>query len=141
MKIEVIILFCLGIWMSCSKNKQFSFVEANESGVHFNNEIIENDTQNILVNEYVYNGGGVALGDVNEDGLLDIFFAGNQVDNTLYINQGNLAFQDVSMAAGVHKTNPKYWSSGVNIIDVNQDGLNDIYICNTLQRNPDLRKK
>ena len=140
MDIRIIILFLLAGVISCTSKKQFSYIESEFSGIEFNNEIIENDTQNILVNEYVYNGGGVALGDVNEDGLLDVFFSGNQVDNRLYINQKDLKFQDITEIAGISKTNPQYWSSGVNIIDVNQDGLNDIYICNTLHKTPGLRK-
>ena len=69
-------------------------MDPGTTGIHFSNHIVENDTLNILAYEYVYNGGGVAIGDVNQDGLPDIFFSGNQVPNRLYLNQGNFEFKD-----------------------------------------------
>ena len=125
---------------SCSKNNAlFSIVDPKRSQITFNNTIIENDSLSILDNEFFYNGAGVALGDLNNDGLLDVFFAGNQVDNQLYINKGNLRFSNESSTSGVLKTNPLIWTSGVNLVDVNQDGLLDIYLCNTLRTEEKLR--
>ena len=126
---------------SCSKEqKLFKIIDPNSSQITFNNEIIENDSLSILDNEFFYNGAGVALGDLNNDGLLDVFFAGNQVDNQLYINQGDLEFSNESAAAGILKSDPLIWTSGVNLVDINQDGLLDIYLCNTLRTDEVLRK-
>ena len=136
--ISLSLCLCLN---SCSKEqKLFKIIDPNSSQITFNNEIIENDSLSILDNEFFYNGAGVALGDLNNDGLLDVFFAGNQVDNQLYLNQGNLEFSNESAAAGILKSDPLIWTSGVNLIDINQDGLLDIYLCNTLRRDEVLRK-
>ena len=93
-----------------------------------------------MTTEFIYNGAGVAIGDLNNDGLQDLFFAGNQVDNKLYLNQGNLKFKDVSELAKISKPDPYFWSSGVNILDINLDGQQDIYICNTLRSDPRFRE-
>ena len=80
----------------------------------------------MFVNEYTYMGGGVGIGDFNNDGLEDIFFTGNQVSSQLYINKGNMHFEDVTKSAGV-STNG--WCTGVSVIDINNDGWPDIYVC------------
>ncbi|WP_299534840.1 VCBS repeat-containing protein [Ulvibacterium sp.] len=118
----------------------FSKIEPSQSGIHFHNRLMENDSINIIDNEFVYNGAGVALGDLNGDGLDDIFFAGNQVDNTLFLNEGNLKFEDISQEAQIGKPDSLLWSSGVSIVDINADGKKDIYICNTFYRDS-LRRK
>ena len=79
----------------------FQLLSSSTTGVDFSNDISETDSFNILTTEFIYNGGGVAVGDLNGDGLTDLFFAGNQVDNKLYINQGSLKFDDVSAMANV----------------------------------------
>ncbi|WP_088340925.1 VCBS repeat-containing protein [Robiginitalea sediminis] len=112
----------------------FRPVSPEYSGIHFENRLTENDSINILDNEFVYNGSGVALGDVNGDGLDDIFFTGNQANNALYLNRGKLAFEDVSTASGIGKPDSLVWSSGVSLVDLNLDGRLDIYICNTFYR-------
>ncbi|HAI38807.1 MAG TPA: hypothetical protein DCM40_12125, partial [Maribacter sp.] len=76
-------------------------VPSNESGITFNNKIIETDSFNILTSEYIFNGGGVAIGDFNNDELPDIFFSGNQVNNKLYLNLGDFKFKDVSKESGI----------------------------------------
>lgn len=135
------ILLCLFTMTSCQEEATlFHLVDSAKSGIDFANSIVENDSLNILANEYVYNGAGVAIADVNNDGLADLFFSGNQVDNKLYINQGNLTFKNVTLSAGLKKANPSLWSSGVNIIDINYDGLLDIYVCNTMNKVADNRK-
>ena len=106
-------------------------VSPEKSGIDFTNTITINDTINILESEFTYNGGGVAVGDLNGDGLQDIYFAGNQVQNKLYINKGALKFEEVIEKAGAQKTKGQ-WSSGVTFVDINSDGKQDIYVCNTM---------
>ncbi len=118
----------------------FQKIDGKISGLHFNNRLTENDSINILDNEFVYNGAGVALGDMNGDGLDDIFLAGNQVDNKLYLNLGNLKFKDISATALIGKPDSLLWSSGVSIIDLNLDGRPDIYVCNTFYKDSLQRK-
>ena len=145
MKTHVIFLFIGFIFLSlasCSidSKKLFRIIPADESNLVFNNQIIENDSLSILDNEFFYNGAGIALGDLNSDGLLDVFLAGNQVNNKLFLNQGKFKFEDKSELTGIQKKNPLTWSSGVNIIDINADGLLDIYISNTLRKDDKLRE-
>jgi hypothetical protein len=113
-------------------------VPAEDSGIEFVNTIIESDTFNILTEEYIYNGGGVAVADFNNDGLDDIFFTGNMVSNRLYLNRGGLRFEDVTSLANLITRN--VWSSGVAVADLNGDGLTDIYVCTTMLPDPDMRK-
>lgn len=105
---------------------QFSPVNENSSGVDFINRIKEIPGRNIGQYDYFYNGGGVAIGDVNNDGLPDIFFTGNDADDRLYLNRGNWQFEDVTTAAGIL---PGGWSTGVAMSDINNDGFLDIYVC------------
>ncbi|MBT8183239.1 MAG: VCBS repeat-containing protein, partial [Eudoraea sp.] len=122
------------------KKQLFRIITTKDSGLDFNNQLTENDSINILDNEFVYNGAGVALGDVNGDGLDDVFFAGNQVDNKLYLNQGNLKFKDVSKNSKIGKPDSLLWSSGVSMIDINLDGNLDIYVCNTFYKDSTKRE-
>ena len=132
------------LFINCTKNDQpktrFLRVNATHSGLNFNNRLSENDSINIIDNEFVYNGAGVAIGDVNDDGLDDIFLAGNQVDNKLFINKGKLMFEDVSAISKIGKPDSILWSSGVSMVDLNLDGKLDIYVCNTFYRDS-LRRK
>lgn len=124
------VIFLLG---ACdSKKTMFSLLPANKTGIDFSNRITENDTMNILDFEYVYNGGGVALGDFDNDGLQDVYFSGNQVGNRLYLNEGEMKFKDITDKAGV-SGNGK-WSSGVAVVDINNDGLMDIYVGATVKK-------
>jgi hypothetical protein len=129
-KLVIPALFLLLNVLSCSSPKKreglnFSILPASETNVDFKNTIVENDSTNMFVNEYTYMGGGVGIGDFNNDGLQDIFFAGNQVSSKLYINKGNMHFQDITQQAGVTTTS---WCTGVSIIDINNDGWPDIYV-------------
>src|SRR3984885_6464062 len=108
-----------------STGLHFRLLPASETGIDFSNTITENDSTNMFVNEYTYMGGGVGIGDFNNDGLEDIFFAANQVSSKLYINKGNLDFEDVTQKAGVTTTS---WCTGVSVVDINNDGWPDIYI-------------
>ncbi|WP_416442379.1 VCBS repeat-containing protein [Leeuwenhoekiella sp. A16] len=103
----------------------FKALAYNKSGIDFNNKLTENDTLNYFSFSYIYMGGGVATGDINNDGLLDLYFTGNQVSNKLYINKGNLQFEDVTETAGVE--GDERWYTGVTMADVNADGFLDIY--------------
>jgi hypothetical protein len=111
---------------------------SDKTGVAFNNNIAETDTFNILTHEYIYNGGGVGIADFNNDGLEDIFFTGNLVPNKLYLNKGNLEFEDVTDVAGINVSGR--WNSGVAIADINSDGLMDIYVCATMKTDSADRK-
>ncbi|MBV9987626.1 MAG: VCBS repeat-containing protein [Chitinophagaceae bacterium] len=106
----------------------FEKVSSSQSGITFNNTVDENYQRNYFDSfAYVYNGAGVATGDFNNDGLLDIYFVGNEVPNKLYINQGGLKFKDMTESAGVAA--PRGWKNGVTLVDINNDGFLDIYVC------------
>ena len=104
----------------------FTHLSAGTTGIGFANTIVEDDSVNMFVNEYAYMGGGVGIGDFNKDGLPDIFFAGNQVCSRLYLNKGNMRFEDVTEKAGLSTTG---WCTGVSVVDINNDGWPDIYVC------------
>lgn len=106
----------------------FVLLPPERTNIYFNNTLEENLNLNVLMYEYLYNGGGVAAGDVNGDGLQDIYFSGNTAENKLYLNRGNMQFEDITAKAGVGgRTGP--WKTGVTMADVNGDGLLDIYAC------------
>ncbi|MGI4729282.1 MAG: VCBS repeat-containing protein, partial [Janthinobacterium lividum] len=107
-------------------------------GIHFNNLITENDSINPLDLVNIYNGGGVGIGDFNNDGLPDIYFTGNMVSNKLYLNKGDFKFEDITDEAGVGGFGR--WGRGASIIDINNDGLMDIYVCNTIYKDPRRRR-
>ena len=104
----------------------FYSLPVSESGIAFNNSLIESEDFNIIEYLYFYNGGGVAVGDVNNDGLPDIYFTSNQGSNKLYINKGNLKFEDVTDKAGV--ADSMGWKTGVTMVDINADGWLDMYV-------------
>ena len=109
-------------------NHLFTLLPPAETHVDFNNNLTEGPNTNVLLYEYFYNGGGVAVGDINGDGLQDIYFTGNMTDNKLYLNKGHIQFQDITAAAGV-AGRPGPWKTGVTMADVNGDGKLDIYVC------------
>lgn len=130
-KIATITIFLILILFSCKEKTEnpglyFRILPASQTGIDFKNTIVENDSANMFVNEYTYMGGGVGIGDFNKDGLEDIFFAGNQVSSKLYINKGDFHFEDITQKAGV-STNE--WCTGVSVVDINNDGWPDIYVC------------
>ncbi|MEM9829231.1 MAG: VCBS repeat-containing protein [Bacteroidota bacterium] len=133
-KICALLLF-LSWFVSCQSNSpslvtqepRFNLIPAEYSGVDFVNVLQENEQQNIIRYPYFYNGGGVAIGDLNKDGLPDLYFTGNQRGDRLYFNQGELIFEDVTIKAGILKSN--LWTTGVTFADVNNDGWLDIYVC------------
>lgn len=105
----------------------FEAIPATQSNVNFSNTLQETEDLNIIEYLYYYNGGGVATGDVNGDGLPDLFFTANQGENKLYLNQGNFQFKDATASAGIQQNGG--WSTGVTMADVNGDGALDIYVC------------
>jgi hypothetical protein len=121
-------LLGLVLLASCSKEsdeKIFTTLDHSDTGIDFSNNLKENDSLNYFTYNYIYLGGGVATGDINNDGLVDIFFTGNQVSNKLYLNKGKLKFEDITKKAGVGGDNR--WYTGVTMADVNGDGFLDIY--------------
>ncbi|MFT4600001.1 MAG: hypothetical protein ACI857_000169 [Arenicella sp.] len=114
---------------STANEKEMSFTELSpeESGIQFSNDITETDSFNFFNYEYIYNGGGVAVGDINNDGLEDLYFSGNQVSDKLYLNQGGLKFKDITSSA-IGAKSSEGWHTGVLMQDVNGDGWLDIYV-------------
>jgi hypothetical protein len=127
-------------FVQCKKKHDtlFQLKQAEDTGVYFNNLVVESDSFNILTYEYIYNGGGVGIADFNNDGKQDIFFTGNQVPNKLYLNQGDFKFKDVTEKASVNV--PDRWNSGVVVVDINNDGWKDLYVCATTKANPEDRR-
>ena len=122
---------CVIVLMASCKskdNKETLFTLLDDTGIDFNNTLTESNNFNVFTYRNFYNGGGVAIGDINNDGLADVFFTGSQVANRLYLNSGEMKFKDISVSAGFGEK--KQWSTGVTFVDVNNDGWLDIYVCN-----------
>ena len=111
------------------ENTLFTLMDASETGVEFINRVEDQENFNILNYRNFYNGGGVAIGDINNDSLPDIYFTANMQSNRLYLNKGNWQFEDMTESAAVG--GDKAWSTGVTMVDINADGLLDIYVCNS----------
>lgn len=134
-------LFCVlaGLLLGCkTENTRFVQLDSSSTGITFRNTITENDSVNIIDFSNVYNGGGVGIGDFNNDGLQDIYFTGNLVPNQLYLNKGKMKFEDVTKEANVSGENK--WCRGVSVVDINNDGLMDIYVSATINKNPAMRE-
>lgn len=116
---------------------RFTALPSSATNIHFKNTLVESAAQNIITYEYFYNGGGVAGGDFNNDGLTDLFFTSNQQPDKLYLNKGNFQFQDITKTAGIKQTAP--WKTGVSVADVNGDGFLDIYVCCSGDVSPEKR--
>ncbi|GAA5220097.1 VCBS repeat-containing protein [Membranihabitans marinus] len=132
-------LVLLILLTSCQKRETlFVKLPARTTGINFQNTLKESPDFNVLKYTYFYNGGGVSAGDVNNDGLIDLYFIGNLVASQLYINQGDLHFEEVAQSAGVRAEG--WWNTGTTMADVNGDGWLDIYVCRSAAENPDGRK-
>lgn len=106
----------------------FTLLPSSKTNVNFANTLSEGLNTNVLIYEYFYNGGGVAIGDVNGDGLQDLYFTGNMTDNKLYLNKGNMTFKDITSESGT-AGRPGPWKTGVTMVDINGDGKLDFYVC------------
>ena len=128
-KLSTYFIFLFFIVFGCNTaSVETRFEKVENSGIGFSNDIKDSEQANIFKYRNLYNGGGVAIGDINNDGLADVFMTSNQGSNKLFLNKGNFKFEDISTAAGF---GPKeQWSTGVVMVDVNGDGLLDIYVCN-----------
>jgi enediyne biosynthesis protein E4 len=129
-------IICMFLFSTACTNRNtetiqplFTEVTSDWSGINFKNTLTFDQKFNIYTYRNFYNGGGVALGDINNDGLIDIFFTANQGANRLYLNKGNLKFEDITEKAGIAGT--RAWSTGVSMVDINGDGWLDIYVCNS----------
>ena len=142
-KIILLVLFSVLMLSSCKEKVEdtmlFSLMPSKKTGITFNNVIKDDKEKNILLYANFYGGAGVGIGDFNNDGLEDIYFAGNLVDDKLYLNNGDFKFEDITETAGI--LNDESWSTGVVVADVNNDGLLDIYVTKELyDHKPELRK-
>ena len=119
-------LYTVSAWSQVADRPLFSLLTPARTGIAFANKIIESDSLNILNQANIYNGGGVGMGDFNNDGRIDIYFSGNMAGNKLYLNKGDFHFQDITAAAGAGGGG--HWCTGVSVIDIDNDGWMDIYV-------------
>ncbi|WP_171017405.1 CRTAC1 family protein [Maribacter sp. ACAM166] len=139
LSLQLVFFLVISIYsVSAQQNSTlFRLLPSSESGIDFNNQLFESDTLNILNQANIYNGGGVGIGDFNKDGLMDIYFAANMVSNKLYLNKGNLQFDDITEKAMVNGQGR--WCTGVSVVDINADGWMDLYISASFRNDPKLR--
>ncbi|MDN5200429.1 VCBS repeat-containing protein [Fulvivirgaceae bacterium BMA10] len=136
-KISLTFISILHLLLSCtlsnaqSSKSLFSLLPSSHTNITFSNNVPNNESMNILVSPYHYNGGGVAVGDINNDGLSDIFFTSNFGPDKLYLNKGDLKFEDITTSAKV--VGYQSWETGVTMVDINNDGWLDIYVCRSGQ--------
>lgn len=132
MRFNFLVLIIFFALFGCNQDQApetlFEEVPANKTGIDFMNKIVNDERMNIFSYRNFYNGGGVATGDINNDGLADVFLTANMGDNKLYLNKGNFHFEDITEKAGVKGS--RAWSTGVVMVDINADGWLDIYVCN-----------
>src|SRR5690606_26624235 len=138
MKYKILVLVGLGLCWACqdqtktpehiNKNPLFTLLPVSGTNIDFNNRIIESLDSNVLMYEYFYNGGGVAIGDLNGDDLEDIYFTANMADNKLYLNKGKLRFEDITEISQV-QGRPDSWKTGTTLVDINGDNKLDIFVC------------
>ncbi|NSW95472.1 MAG: VCBS repeat-containing protein, partial [Bacteroidales bacterium] len=134
MKFKITLILIFFILISCQRKTKFQLLDSEFTGIDFINKVEENDSLHVMSYEYIYNGAGVGIGDLNNDGLPDIVFAGNQVSPRAYLNMGNLRFRDIT--SNFRGMSNNQWYSGVAIADVNCDGWLDVYITSTANNNP-----
>ncbi len=125
----ILILICNACSDAEKKNELFELLPSSQTGLNFSNDLTYDKNFNIYKYRNFYNGGGVAIGDVNNDGLVDVYLISNQKQNKLFINKGDFKFEDITDKSGVGGS--KSWSTGVTMVDINSDGFLDIYVCNS----------
>jgi enediyne biosynthesis protein E4 len=137
MKSKIILLIFIvsvcAIFISCQQKSNntptlFKLQDSTTTGISFTNKVENTEDFNIFSYRNFYNGGGVATGDINNDGLADVFFTSNQSSNKLFLNKGNFTFEDISAKAGIEEKGK--WNTGVVMVDINADGWLDMYVCN-----------
>lgn len=139
MKIAYLAALAIIIYACTPYKPRFELIGASETGIDFVNTVVEEDTFNIMRNEYMYNGGGVGVGDLNNDGLMDVIFTGNRVTSQVYLNRGNFSFSKITgQFRGLSEK--KQWISGVCIVDINADGWNDVYFTSTMNKDSVMRR-
>ncbi len=133
-------LFVLLMMVSCKDSTPvlFTLMDQSDTGIDFKNNLQPSKEIDIMKYTYFYNGGGVAIGDINNDGLQDVFFTGNMVKNRLYLNMGNFEFENITQSSNI--TVKQGWSTGVTMVDINSDGFLDIYVCQSADFSPERRK-
>ncbi|TMU57695.1 RNA-binding protein [Flagellimonas algicola] len=134
-------MLLFSILVSCKKidsSKLFSKMPSSHTGIKFKNLVNETDEFNILTYGNIYNGGGVAVGDINNDGLQDLYFTGSMVGSRLYLNKGDFKFEEIAQKAGVFAEG--LWNTGTSMADVNGDGLLDIYVCRSAAKDKEKRR-
>nr|WP_297789755.1 VCBS repeat-containing protein [uncultured Allomuricauda sp.] len=122
-----LVVFIALLTISCEKETLFTKISPTTSGLVFENKLVEDEQNNVMTYEYIYNGAGIAAADLNNDGLTDVYVSGNEVPNKLFLNEGDLNFKEVTSGSGLQEK--KGWKTGVTIADVNGDGWMDIYVC------------
>lgn len=137
---QLTLFFFLLLALGCNQKHNTLFVRLPSSytGIDFNNQVTENDSINPLDLEFLYNGGGVAVGDFNNDSLPDLYFTASTTSNKLYLNKSSLEFKDVTAIAKVGGNGE--WSNAASVVDINNDGWEDIYVCTTIKSDPNQRK-
>lgn len=141
MRFILLIPLLLLFLFSCQKeddSKQFTLLSPKTTGINFKNLVQETEEFNVLTYGYLYNGGGVSIGDLNNDSLPDIYFTGNMVGSHLYMNKGGFEFEEIAKEAGVFAEG--LWNTGTTMADVNADGLLDMYVCRSAAPDPSKRK-
>lgn len=138
MKLYIPLIFSFLLASCQTKDTLFTQLSSSETGITFANTLRDSPEFNVLKYGYFYNGGGVAAGDFNNDGLIDLYFTGNLKPNRLYLNKGNFEFDDVTERAGVGAADG--WNTGVSLVDINADGWLDIYVCRSAAGNAKLRR-
>jgi hypothetical protein len=121
--------FLLFLTACHQSNKNTLFTLMTNTGIHFRNDVTDGRLENSFLFRNFYNGGGVAIGEINNDGLPDVFFTSNMGENKLYLNEGNFNFKDITATSGFKQDS--MWSTGVVFVDINNDGWLDIYVCNS----------
>ena len=139
-RLPLIIILFLAACTSKQDTHLFTQLDKDATGITFQNTLFDDGPFNVLNYIYFYNGGGVAIGDINNDGLPDILFTGNMVHNRLFLNKGNFKFEDITEKSGIAAPSVQGWCTGATMADVNGDGKMDIYICRSADGNPARRK-